>query len=67
MTDSGSSKSSQSESSKFDSWMKSLKGKSVSKPTLRNTVMEMLLDDATNTPDIDKWYYFEYDLSLIHI
>ena len=59
--DSGNSKSSQNENSKFDSWMKSLKGKSVSKPTLRNTVMEMLLDDATNQPEIDKWYYFEYD------
>ena len=41
--------------------MKGLKGKSISKPTLRNTVMEMLLDDATDQPEVDKWYYFEYD------
>ena len=32
--------------------MKGLKGKSISKPTLRNTVMEMLLDDATDTPEV---------------
>ena len=59
--DSGSSKSSQNESSKFDSWMKSLKGKSISKPKLRDTVMEMLFDDATDAPQVGKWYYFEYD------
>ena len=23
--------------------------------------MEMLLDDATDTPQVGKWYYFEYD------
>ena len=60
-TDSGSSKSSQNENSKFDTWMKELKGKSISRPKLRNPVMEMLLDDATETPEINKWYYFEYD------
>ena len=60
-TDSGNSKSSQNESSKFDAWMKSLKGKSISKPTLRNTVMEMLFDGATDQPQVGKWYYFEYD------
>jgi len=60
-TDSGNSKSSQNENSKFDTWMKELKGRSISRPKLRNTVMEMLLDDATETPEINKWYYFEYD------
>ena len=41
--------------------MKSLKGKSISKPKLRDTVMEMLFDDATDAPQVGKWYYFEYD------
>ena len=60
-TDSGSSNSSQSENSRFDGLITSLKGNKISKSRLRDEVFNLLLDDATETPETGKYYTFEYD------
>jgi len=56
-----SSSSSQSESSRFDGLIKSLKGNKISNSKLREEVFNILLDDATESPETGKYYTFEYD------
>lgn len=57
----GSSKSSQKTSSKFEDLVKELKGKSISVGNLRQEVFNRLFDEATDLPEIGKYYLFEYD------
>ena len=56
-----SSSSSQSETSRFDGLIKSLKGSKISNSELREEVFNILLDDATESPETGKYYTFEYD------
>ena len=56
-----SSSSSQSESSRFDGLIKNLKGSKISNSELREEVFNLLLDDATESPETGKYYTFEYD------
>ena len=56
-----SSSSSQSETSRFDGLVKSLKGSKISNSKLREEVFNILLDDATESPSAGKFYTFEYD------
>ena len=60
-TTDASSSSSQSESSRFDGLIKSLKGNKISNSKLREEVFNILLDDATESPETGKYYTFEYD------
>ena len=60
-TDSGSSNSSQNENSRFDTLITELKGNKISNSRLREEVFNILLDDATETPETGKYYTFEYD------
>ena len=57
----GSSKSSQSESSRFDALIERLKGNKITKTKLRDEIFNKLYDDATDQPEEGKWYLFEYD------
>ena len=43
------------------SLIQSLKGKSITKTKLRDTVFNRLLDDAVETPEEGKYYFFDYD------
>ena len=52
---------SQNENSRFDGLVKSLKGKKISNSSLREEVFNILLDDATESPSVGKFYTFEYD------
>ena len=56
-----SSSSSQSESSRFDGLIQNLKGSKISNSKLREEVFNILLDDATESPESGKYYTFEYD------
>ena len=56
-----SSSSSQSETSRFDGLIESLKGSKISNSKLRDEVFNILLDDATESPSAGKFYTFEYD------
>ena len=56
-----SSSSSQSESSRFDGLIQNLKGSKISNSKLREEVFNILLDDATESPETGKYYTFEYD------
>ncbi len=56
-----SSSSSQSETSRFDGLIESLKGNKISNSKLREEVFNILLDDATESPETGKYYTFEYD------
>ena len=56
-----SSSSSQSETSRFDGLIESLKGSKISNSKLREEVFNILLDDATESPESGKYYTFEYD------
>ena len=56
-----SSSSSQSETSRFDGLIESLKGNKISNSKLREEVFNILLDDATESPESGKYYTFEYD------
>ena len=56
-----SSSSSQSETSRFDGLIESLKGGKISNSKLREEVFNILLDDATESPSAGKFYTFEYD------
>ena len=47
--------------SRFDSLVESLKGKKISNSSLREEVFNLLLDDATESPETGKYYTFEYD------
>ena len=60
-TDSGSSNSSPNENSRFDALMEQLKGNKISNSKLREEVFNILLEDATETPEVGKFYTFEYD------
>ena len=60
-TDSGSSNSSPKKNSRFDDLIEKLKGNKISNSNLREEVFNILLDDATETPEPDKFYTFEYD------
>ncbi len=60
-TDSGSSNSSPKKNSRFDELIEKLKGNKISNSNLREEVFNILLDDATETPEPDKFYTFEYD------
>ena len=60
-TDSGSSNSSQNENSRFDSLVEDVKGKKISISQLRDKIFDILLDDAVETPQTDRYYTFEYD------
>ena len=60
-TDSGNSNSSQNENSRFSELMEKLKGNKISNSQLRQEVFNILLDDATETPETGKYYTFEYD------
>ena len=61
MTDSGSSCSLQNESSRFEELMTQLKGNKITIAKLRDEVFNILLDDATESPETGKYYTFEYD------
>ena len=52
---------SQSETSRFDGLIESLKGNKISNSKLREEVFNILLDDATESPETGKYYTFEYD------
>ena len=41
--------------------VKSLKGKKITNSSLREEVFNILLDDATESPSVGKFYTFEYD------
>ena len=56
-----SSLSSQSKTSRFDGLIESLKGNKISNSKLREEVFNILLDDATESPETGKYYTFEYD------
>jgi len=60
-TDDGNSESSQSESSELTTLLQSLRGSKVSKTQLREKLFEALYDNATDKPEVGKWYFFEYD------
>ena len=60
-TESGNSNSSQNENSRFSELMEKLKGNKISNSQLREEVFNILLDDATETPETGKYYTFEYD------
>ena len=47
--------------SRFDQLITELKGNKISKARLRDEVFNILLDDATETPETGKYYTFEYD------
>ena len=55
------SSSSQNENSRFDGLVESLKGSKISNSKLRDEVFNLLLDDATESPSVGKFYTFEYD------
>ena len=61
MTEESTSASSQSESSELTTLLQSLRGSKVSKPQLREKIFEALYDNATEQPEVGKWYFFEYD------
>ena len=61
MTDSGSSCSLQNESSRFEELMTQLKGNKITIAKLRDEVFNILLDDATESPETGKYYTFEYE------
>jgi len=61
MTDSGNLESSPNENSRFDELMEKLKGNKISNSKLREEVFNILLDDATESPSVGKYYTFEYD------
>ena len=47
--------------SRFDQLITELKGNKISNSRLRQEVFNILLDDATVTPETGKYYTFEYD------
>ena len=47
--------------SRFDQLITELKGNKISNSRLRQEVFNILLDDATETPETGKYYTFEYD------
>ena len=47
--------------SRFDQLITELKGNKISNSRLREEVFNILLDDATETPETGKYYTFEYD------
>ena len=61
LTKDGSSNSSQNENSRFDALVADMKGNKISNSTLREEVFNILLDDATETPETGKYYTFDYD------
>ena len=60
-TEESTSESSQSESSGLTTLLQELKGSKISKPQLREKIFEALYDNATEQPEVGKWYFFEYD------
>ena len=60
-TEDGSSDSSQNENSELTTLLLNLKGSKVSKNELREQIFEALYDNATEQPEVGKWYFFEYD------
>ena len=60
-TENGNGLSSTNTTSRFDSLVKSLKGKKITNSSLREEVFNILLDDATESPSAGKFYTFEYD------
>ena len=60
-TEDGNGLSSPKTTSRFDSLVESLKGKKISNSSLREEVFNLLLDDATESPETGKYYTFEYD------
>ena len=60
-TEESTSESSQSESSELTTLLQELKGSKVSKAQLREKIFEALYDNATEQPQVGKWYFFEYD------
>ncbi len=59
----GSSNSSQKESSGSDleQAIEKLRGTKVTKTKLRREIFNSLFDNATENPEVGKWYFFEYD------
>ena len=47
--------------SRFDQLITELKGNKISNSKLREEVFNILLDDATESPETGKYYTFEYD------
>ena len=47
--------------SRFDQLITELKGNKISNSKLREEVFNILLDDATESPESGKYYTFEYD------
>ena len=60
-TDSGNSNSLPRESSRFDELMSQIKGNKITPTKLRDEIFNILLDNATEIPQTDRWYIFEYD------
>ena len=60
-TEDGSSNSSQNTSSKLNDYFESIQGKKLSMSTMRNEIFNTLFDNATDKPQVGKYYIFEYD------
>ena len=60
-TEDGSSDSSQHENSELTTLLLNLKGSKVSRGQLREKIFDALYDNATEQPEVGKWYFFEYD------
>jgi len=60
-TEESSSESSQNESSELTTLLQSLRGSKLSKAQLREKIFEALYDNATEQPEVGKFYFFEYD------
>ena len=60
-TEESTSDSSQNESAEITTLLQNLKGSKISKPQLREKIFEALYDNATENPQVGKWYFFEYD------
>lgn len=60
-TENGNSKSSQKENSELTTLLLNLKGKKISRAELREEIFNALYDNATEQPEVGKWYFFEYD------
>ena len=60
-TENGSSNSSQNSNSKLNDYFASIEGKKLSMSTMRNEIFNTLFDNATDKPQVGKYYIFEYD------
>ena len=60
-TEESSSESSQNENSELTTLLLELKGSKVSKGSVKRKDIQALYDNATDKPEVGKFYFFEYD------